>query len=126
MARKTSNKPPAEQKRQAEAVHVRQWVGPLPSPGDLSAFDAVVENGAERIVQQWERETSHRHKIERRELWLYAVNSVLGRVFAFVFVMGALATSAYMASIGAHVAASLIGGGTLAGVAWAFKETRRR
>ena len=37
--------------------------GPLPPPEQLSKYDAIVENGAERIFAMAEKEQMHRHKI---------------------------------------------------------------
>jgi uncharacterized membrane protein len=56
----------------------------------LADFDEVVENGAERIMAAWESETAHRKDLESRNLRYSAFDSILGKVFALIFVLSAL------------------------------------
>lgn len=64
------------------------WSGVLPSPEDMEKFNAVIPNGAERIMRLAEREQEHRIAIEQmllpqniaahsRGQWLGATISVL-------------------------------------------------
>ena len=111
-----------------QVVEVSQqsaWSGPLPPPAILDQFNNVVENGAERIVSAWESETKHRQSLERKELSLYALDSVLGKIFAFIFVVGALFCSLWAAISGAEVFATVLGGGTIASVVWAFVSSSK-
>jgi uncharacterized membrane protein len=57
----------------------------------LADFDEVVENGAERIMAAWESETAHRRELEKGDLKLSAMDSILGKVFALIFVLSAWA-----------------------------------
>ncbi|MEM7088397.1 MAG: DUF2335 domain-containing protein [Pseudomonadota bacterium] len=99
------------------------WSGPFPPPAILEQFNGVVENGAERIFRAWESETNHRQKEERRELTLFALDNYLGKIFAFIFVIVALGISAYAATHGAEWFATILGGGTIASVVWAFVKS---
>lgn len=101
------------------------WSGPLPPPSILEQFNDVVENGAERIVSAWEGETAHRQDMERRELSYFGRDSILGKVFAFIFVITALGGSLWAAVNGAEIFATVLGGGTIASVVWAFVKTTR-
>ncbi len=102
------------------------WNGPLPPPAVLEDFDRVVPGGAERIFAAWEGETAHRHALEKRNLLLSAVDTILGKVFAFLFVCGALGACIYTAAIGANWVAAILGSGTIASVVWAFVKQRER
>lgn len=42
------------------------WSGPLPPPGALQQFDAIIPDGANRIMQMIEREQEHRQEHERQ------------------------------------------------------------
>jgi hypothetical protein len=43
-----------------------RYSGPLPPPDMMRAYGEIVDGGAERILDQWEGETKHRHAIEDR------------------------------------------------------------
>lgn len=97
-----------------------EWHGPLPPPSILRDFDDVVENGAERIMQAWEKETEHRHRLESRDLWLTGIDAIFGKLAALVFVLAALALTAYAISMGSEWVAVVLGSGVIGSVAWAF------
>ena len=69
------------------------WSGVLPSPEDMERFNAVIPNGAERIMRLAEREQEHRISVEQvllpqnisahaRGQWLGAAISMLAIVSA--------------------------------------------
>lgn len=101
------------------------WSGPLPPPQALAAFNDVVPNGAERIMAAWESETAHRHKVESREQLTFAIDTILGKVFALIFVLAALAVCGYSAYVGAQWVAGIIGTGVIASVVWAFVKVNK-
>ena len=92
------------------------FYGPIPPPSILGDYNDVVENGAERIMRAWESETAHRRTIESRDLWLAGANEIGGKVAALIFVLAALAVSAYAARIEAEWFATILGSGTIASV----------
>jgi uncharacterized membrane protein len=111
----------------ATVVHTSTaWSGPLPPPSVLADFDTVVENGAERIMAAWESETAHRRELEMRELKFLAFDSTLGKIFALIFVLSALAAAAFAASIGAEWLGVVLGGGVIGSVVWAFVNAPKR
>jgi uncharacterized membrane protein len=91
----------------------------------LADFDLVVENGAERIMAAWESETAHRRELEKRELRFSIFDSTLGKVFALIFVLSALAVAAFAAFIGAEWLGVVLGGGVIGSVVWAFVNAPR-
>lgn len=66
------------------------WSGPLPPPAALREFDDLVENGAERIVCEWEQESAHRRNYEIKALRAHVWLDSLRRISAFIFAMSAL------------------------------------
>ena len=125
-------KPPAKKQykpAEPETVEVtiaqsQSWSGPLPSPQDLEAFNGVVKDGAERIVSAWEKETSHRHEMEKQEVEILSTDLKMGKIFALLFVLAALGLSGYCAYIGAEWMGIILGGGTISAVVYAFTSTK--
>lgn len=102
-----------------------QWIGPLPPPSILNDFNSVVENGAERIFAAWEKETAHRHKLESRDMMATAIDAILGKILAFLFVAMALSLCGFAIYQGSEIAAVALGGGVIASVVWAFVKVNR-
>lgn len=96
------------------------WQGPLPPPAALSGFDAVVPGLAERIAKAWEDESEHRREIERREQRAYYLDAMVGKVFALIFVLAALALSGWAVWMGAPWLGAVLGAGTIGSVVGAF------
>jgi len=61
---------PQQQAHQVSVQQVQQvqWSGPLPPPEALEKFNAVIPNGADRIVKMAEAEQAHRHEYEKSGL----------------------------------------------------------
>jgi uncharacterized membrane protein len=128
MSRKRLSKPTHTPTVPQDAALVEtrvSWSGPLPPPSTLREFDSVVENGAARIFEAWETETTHRRNIENYELNTFRWNSLLGRIFSFIFVISSLLLAGFMAYIGAPWPAMLLGGATMASVVWAFNKVSK-
>ena len=85
----------------------RRWRGPIPSPDDLSRFEAVHSGLADRIVSMAEREQQHfmhmessQLEIERKRVDADIRQSYLGTVLGFIFAMSFLAVGAWLAANG--------------------------
>jgi uncharacterized membrane protein len=100
------------------------WSGPLPPPSALAAFDDIVENGAERVFQQFEAEAEHRRRLEREAADTDKSLGLVSRLLAGGFALAALGTAGFALHVDAHVAAAIIGGGTIAAVVTAFLAER--
>jgi uncharacterized membrane protein len=59
----------------------------LPPPEILQAYDEVVEGGATRIFDQWERETEHRQSLERRAVDAYLAGFTRAQWMAFIVIL---------------------------------------
>ena len=84
-----------------------QWSGPLPPPAALEQFDAIIPNGADRIMGMVEREQAHRIEHESKVLSAqtsdFARSHWLGALIALCCIAGAI----YTATIGAHWSVSV-------------------
>jgi uncharacterized membrane protein len=77
---------PSESEVLEAAIIAAQFSGPLPPPEILQAYDEVVEGGANRIIDQWERETKHRHSLERKALDAYVAGMTRAQWMAFIVI----------------------------------------
>lgn len=122
---KTSAAAGAEELSEKPSV-VAEWSGPLPPPSILQNFDTVVDGGAERIFSAWESETAHRRDMEKRDLTIAGVDAILGKIFAFLFVMAALGVCVVSLMMGHEWVAAILGGGTITSVVSAFAIVNRK
>ncbi|MDR1935839.1 MAG: DUF2335 domain-containing protein [Candidatus Accumulibacter sp.] len=81
--------------RQVVAVASR-WTGPLPAPESLAEFNAIIPDGAERIMRMAELEQAHRIAFEDTRLKLLAADTRRGH-----YIGGVIGALAIAASVGA-------------------------
>ena len=116
---------PSETQSETKGIIATEWRGPLPPPSILKDFDAVVQDGAERIMKAWEGEIEHRQHLERREFWLFAIDAIFGKLAALVFVLSVLLLAGFAIARQSEWAAMILGSGVIGSVAWAFVSTTR-
>lgn len=71
-------------------VAARIHSGPLPDPQVLDGYEQLAPGSARQIIQQWERQATHRQKLENRGQW-----------FALVIALAAMATAVACAALDA-------------------------
>jgi uncharacterized membrane protein len=98
---------------------------PLPPPAEFREYDQLIPNGADRIMAQWESETAHRHRLQRRQQLFPLIEQIVARVFALLFAAGCLAAFVYAVSLGHAVPASIIGGAMIIHGINAFLRVRK-
>lgn len=96
------------------------WEGPLPPPQLLGKYSDQVKDGAERVFPQFELEAEHRREMVRRTLDVQSTDLMIGKILAFVFVMGMIGTAIFAISKGYPVLAGVLGTTVLGTVVWAF------
>jgi len=99
---------------------IRLHQGPLPSPETLKGYDSIVENGAERVFQMAERQSSHRMALEKEAISSEIKQSVTGQWMGFILAIVFLLASIYLAIIGHSTLAGVIGGSTILGLVSIF------
>jgi uncharacterized membrane protein len=106
--------------RETRISQLINWQGPLPPPQALEDYDRVVKNGAERVFKQFEREGNHRRDMEKLHLNAQIRDLMIGKFFAFIFVMSIVGMGVYAVSQQASVVGGAVVFGALASVVWAF------
>lgn len=78
------------------------WSGPLPPPEALERFNAIIPNGADRIVSMAEREQAHRIDLEGSGQKATIAEARRGQYLGAIISAIALGGAVYTAHIGAH------------------------
>lgn len=97
-----------------------KWQGPLPHPNDLARFNAVIPNGADRIVTRWEEQGRHRQELETFVIHHDSARADRGQTYAFVIGIFGLLVAGFLGYVHEGAAASVIGGGGLASLTGGF------
>lgn len=117
--------PREQQSRAIEQLSVQlsmrsQYSGPIPPPKFLSQFEEIVPGSAERILAMAERQSAHRQSLESIVIPDQLSQSSRGQTFAFILSILAIIAACFLGYIGQTVVASIIGGGTIVSLVYAF------
>ncbi|MCX6268340.1 MAG: DUF2335 domain-containing protein [Bacteroidetes bacterium] len=99
-------------------------IGPLPDPETLTAYSAIIPNGAERIMQMAEKQLDHRMKMENKVVGGQLRQSNLGQILAFLIGLAALGASTYCIVSGYEWSGGILGVSGLTGLVTAFIKGR--
>ena len=94
--------------------------GPLPDPSELAQYQAIIPNGADRIMKMAESQLEHRIKIETTVIGSQQRQASFGQVCALLIGLAALSLGTYAAVHGQPAFGGTIGGVTLVGLVSAF------
>ena len=94
--------------------------GPLPAPDDLAAYNAIVPNGADRIMKMAENQSAHRIKLEDHVIRSQQGAVTRGQFFGFIIGLVGLCLAAYVGISGQPVLGGTLGSATLVSLVWAF------
>ncbi len=72
------------------------YSAPLPPPAMFAQYNSVVPNAAERILVMAEKQSKHRHFIEKLLIVSESSKSLIGLIFAFITVLSGLGVGAYL------------------------------
>lgn len=107
--------------------HIEFHTGPLPHPSVLSEYDRIHPGFAERIMSLAEKESEHRHNLEKQSIEVEMedhrqqnIEIRIGQIFAFSIGVITILAGSYTAINGAQIAGSLIGTAGVAGLASVF------
>lgn len=111
----------SKDEKQRIAVQIASYFrGPLPPPEILSAYNQIVEGGAERIFQKFEHQSEHRMELESFAVKEEIKQSGRGQIFGFIIAIFGLALAGLMAYLGHDNFAMVLGGGTIVSLATVF------
>jgi uncharacterized membrane protein len=117
--------PTSEQRLGMRQVEIRSvsWQGPIPPPSTIREYNEIIENGAERIFAQFEKETEHRHKLESRQQLLPFIDQLVARATALVFALACLGAGIFSVIHGAYWVAAFFGAAMITHGVNAFLRT---
>lgn len=101
-------------------------VGPLPPVADLERLEALAPGATERLMRALETQSLHRQTWEMAALRFHAEERGRAQLYAFIFAMAGLATSAFLGYLGHPTTAAVVGGTTVVGVVTTFTLGSRR
>lgn len=94
--------------------------GPLPLPRHLEQYDAVIPNGAERIMQMAENEQNHRHEMDKKVLPKHLNITKRGQVFGFIIALVVIGSGSFLAYEGHETVGSILVGTTVVSLVSVF------
>ena len=102
------------------------YSGPLPPAAQLQEYDRIVLGLADRIVAQWERQTSHRQEIERTVIQNQVRLASIGQWVSAVVALAGMGTAGLLIYTGNSVQGFSLVVGELIGLAGLFVYQKRR
>ncbi len=119
LARKVQQNPKLESVKISQEMH-RHFSGPMP-PGELlSDYEKVQPGFADRLLKFTENEQAHRHKMESKGLHAAIKTEMRGQKFALLICLIVVLCSFWMIMSEHEISGSILGGGTLLGLATIF------
>ncbi len=107
-------------------IQAASFSGPLPPPGILAQYDALVPGSANRILTQWETQTNHRQSLELRVVESNVANARHGQQFAFILAVLILLTAVGLFATGRDIWGLIALIGEITGLTGVFIFGRRR
>ena len=110
-----------------ESLIAEQFEGPLPHPSILANYNSIQKGFADRIVSSFEKETNHRHEMDKKLLdsaiqaqKYEATEARLGQIFALLIGLSAIFAGSYTAIKGFPIPGTFIGTTGVAGLVSVF------
>lgn len=100
--------------------------GPLPNVETLNGYNQIIPNGAERLMQQVEKQSQHRRDIENKVVSWNNIESLLGQLFGLIIAGSVLYASYSLAINGHETVASILGGATIVGLTSIFVYGKKK
>lgn len=94
-------------------ILTKMFVGPLPPPDYLAAYEKILPGTANRLLKMAEIQIKHTQETEKSLLRVNAANSLLGIVFAFLLGFLIIGGGIYLSSMGSHYGSWLTIGGAV-------------
>ena len=108
------------------SVEFSSYAGPLPHPDILRGFEEVVPGSAERIVKQFEQQSSHRRSMEATVISSGAFSQRLGTASALLIGLVGVAGGLWLTHEGRSVVGLTSFLGTLAGLIGTYLYQRKQ
>jgi len=109
-----------------EQTRISYRSGILPEPRELAAYNAIIPNGADRIMKMSEAQSAHRMELEKTVIGSQQKQSGRGQIFGLIIGLTGLALSTYAAINGQPTFGSIIGGTTLVSLVGVFVYSKEK
>lgn len=94
--------------------------GPIPSPDTLEKYNAIIPNGADRIMRMAEKQQDHRIELEKTSITEHLLQSKRGQVFGLIIGMAAIIAGSSCILMGHEWPGAVIGTGGITGLVSVF------
>lgn len=115
--------------RSITLIQAKSHSGPLPDPETLIEYNAVITNGADRIMKMAENQQNHRISIESKVINSQATQSLVGQIFGLILGLVGLGCGTFLAFNGFETVGAIIAGGTVVSLVSVFvigKKSQRK
>lgn len=109
-----------------QVVSVKTHSGPLPDVETLQGYNEIIPNGAERIMQQVEKQSEHRRDMERKVISSNNLQSFIGQFFGLLIAGGVLYASYELTMNGHDTVGGILGGTTLVSLVGIFVYGKKK
>jgi len=102
-----------------ERTHIMR-AGPLPPPAELAAYNAIIPDGADRIMKMAEAQSAHRINLEKTVVCGQQAQEKMGQICGLIIGLAGLGLATYAAISGQPWFGAVIGGSTLVSLVSVF------
>jgi len=108
--------------RVVRAVSIRQssHQGILPRPEDMERYNAIIPNGAERLMKMAENQSDHRMVMEKDYMNANNSDSKRGQIFGFFLALVCICAAVYLGMNNQPWLGGILGGSTILGLVIVF------
>lgn len=125
LAEKVTREDPSGEITEVVRTVAQEYSGPLPPPKMLEHYNDIEEGFANRIVTMAEREQSHRHNLEQSGVTGAIKKDSRGQHYALIVSVLIVLCCTFLIYSGHEISGSILGGGTLTGLAYIFISGRK-
>ena len=97
-----------------------QYQGPIPPPAMLDEYEKICPGSAQKIVEQFQKQSDHRIYLEKKVIDSDIKKSFRGQVFGFLVAIIGMGISLYAIMKGYSIEGSIFGGVTLVSLVSVF------
>lgn len=126
LAEKVVTRDPSGEITEVVRTVAQEYSGPLPPPRMLEHYDSVHPGFADRIVLMAEKEQNHRHNLENQGVSGAINKDSRGQHYALITSILLISACTFLIYSGHEVSGSILGGGSLTGLAYIFISGRKK
>lgn len=126
LAEKVVSEDPSGEITEVVRTVAQEYSGPLPPPKMLEHYNEIDPGFANRIITMAEKEQTHRHSLEEMSVKGTIDKDGRGQNYALLITMLITICCTFLIHNGHELSGSILGGGTLTGLAYIFISGRKK